>query len=80
MSNEDFAHMKEVRNSNTLTDIQNIKFNQELPLKEMLEEYIQKVKNPYHLKSGDVEIEIVYSQSSKKTISDLMKDYFLRNK
>jgi len=72
--------MKERNNANNLFDIQNIKLNHNLPINEKLEEYMQTVGNPYNFKSGNVEVNIIYSDTSTKTISNLMKDYFVRNK
>ena len=80
LSNEELAHMKDNYNPIDLIDIQNVKFNHELSIKEMLEDYIEKVNNPYHFKSGSVEVEIIYSSTSKRNVSDLLKDYFLRKK
>lgn len=71
--------MKDVYDTEKLIDVSKLTFKNELLIKEMLENFITKVKNPYHFKSGKVEIEILYS-TTEKTVYDLLKDYFLNEK
>lgn len=76
----DYLKNKYNSNENELVDINHIKFDNQLPLEQMLDEYIVKVGNPYHFRSGTVEIEVLYTASTEKTVSELLKDYFLRQK
>lgn len=61
-------------NINDLTDIRDLKINQNLPVKERLSEFTEKVKNPYIFKYGDKIIKIKHS-GAKATLDDRIKNY-----
>jgi len=80
LDKETIEYMKKYYDTKDLVDVQNIKFNDELINNKMLEEYLMKVKNLYHFKSGNVEVEIIYSSISQKTVSEVLKEYLLRER
>jgi len=71
--------MRENYNQSALVDIHDIALIDETP-EELIHEVVNKVKNPYHFKSGSVEVEVIYSYTSEATVSSIFKDYLLRNK
>jgi len=77
MSNDDCIEYN--YDSNDLVDIKTIKFNEFSTPAEILEEHLSKIKNPYHFKSGNIEVEIVYADNNI-TVSQILRDYFIRNK
>ena len=79
LSKTDLENIKRNYNSNDLVDIHDIKV-EDGTIEEILNNFFMKVKNPYHFKSNNVEVEISYNDTSDKIISDLLKDYFLREK
>ena len=79
LSKENLDHIKINYNPSDLVDIHGMTFK-DGTAEEILTDFITKVKNPYHFKSGNVEIEVIYNDSSNKIVSDLLKDYFLKDR
>ena len=79
LSSSDLEHIKLNYNQSDLINIHDMKFK-DGTIEEILKDFIMKVKNPYHFKSNNVEVEVIYNDSSEKNVSDLLKDYFLKGK
>ena len=47
--------------NNTLVDIRDIRINNNLPVAEKINSYVDQVINPYHFKCGDVEVTLEFT-------------------
>lgn len=53
--------IKDLTNSDTLVDINDISINKDLPKPERIKEYIRQIKNPYRFKCGNFVVTAKYS-------------------
>ena len=53
--------IKDLTNSDTLVDINDISVNNDLPKPERIKEYIRQIKNPYCFKCGNFVVTVKYS-------------------
>ena len=53
--------IKDLTNTDTLVDINDISVNKDLPKPERIKEYIRKIKNPYCFKCGNFVVTAKYS-------------------
>lgn len=53
--------IKDLTNSDTLVDINDISVNKDLPKPERIKEYIRQIKNPYRFKCGNFVVTAKYS-------------------
>lgn len=53
--------IKDLTNSDTLVDINDISVNKDLPKPERIKEYIRQIKNPYCFKCGNFFVTAKYS-------------------
>lgn len=53
--------IKDLTNSDTLVDINDISVNKDLPKPERIKEYIRQIKNPYCFKCGNFVVTAKYS-------------------
>lgn len=53
--------IKDLTNSDTLVDINDISVNNDLPKPERIKEYIRQIKNPYCFKCGNFVVTAKYS-------------------
>lgn len=60
---------------NTLTDIQDIKINANLPKEERILDFIEQIKNPYLFKCGGLIVQSVFADT-EVTLTDRLKQYF----
>lgn len=60
---------------NTLTDIQDIKINANLPKEERIMDFIEQIKNPYLFKCGGLVVQSVFADT-EVTLTDRLKQYF----
>ncbi|RKI39075.1 hypothetical protein D7V86_17620 [bacterium D16-51] len=58
----------------TLTDISKVEIDMEKPAAERVEEYVQKVGNPFLVRVGEYAVKIGYSDC-QETLEDRMKQY-----
>ena len=79
MTHEKLEHLKNNPDMDNLVDISNFSIDQTLPLNEQIEEFFNKIKNPYHFKCGDVEVSVSYTENGD-TVSEILEDYFLSQK
>lgn len=61
MKNKNFEDL----NSNELVDIKNIKIDTSKPKIEKLIDFIEKIKNPYLFKVGDIIVKIKFSNNNQ---------------
>ena len=64
-------------NKHELQDINNIVIDENLPIKERLELYLQAIKNPYCFMVNDTPVTISYSDS-ETTLDDALKSYLTK--
>lgn len=53
--------IKDLTNTDTLVDINDISVNKDLPKPERIKEYIRQIKNPYRFKCGNFVVTAKYS-------------------
>ena len=71
---DDLQRMAETKDY--LVDIQNIKIDSTLPIKERLDSYLSQIKNPYHFKCGNTPVKISYSDNGKY-LSQKLAEHFI---
>lgn len=62
-------------NRNDLVDIQDIVVESRLPKEERIADFIQKVKNPYLCKCGDMVVQSVFEETDI-TLTERLTQYF----
>jgi len=62
-----------------LVDIKSIIIDTDLPIKERLENFIEKIKNPYCYLCDDIVVKIEFSDTGK-SLDDLLKKYLINLK
>ena len=78
MTEEEFHRMAQadLREAvlDTLTDISEVQVDMEKPVADRVEEYVQKVGNPFLVRVGEYAVKIGYS-GGQETLEDRMKQY-----
>ena len=78
MTEEEFHRMEQadLREAvlDTLTDISEVQVDMEKPVADRVEEYVQKVGNPFLVRVGEYAVQIGYS-GGQETLEDRMKQY-----
>ncbi len=78
LSKEELLRMKrmDIRNAipDTLVDISEIEIDMKKPVSYRVEDYVQKVGNPFLVRVGDYVVKIGYSDC-EETLNDRMKQY-----
>ncbi len=78
LSKEEFLRMKQtdIKNAipDTLVDISEIEIDMKKSVSSRVEEYVQKVGNPFLVRVGDYVVKIGYSDCDE-TLNDRMKQY-----
>ena len=69
-----FVNPDEV-NRNDLVDIQDIVVESQLPKEERIADFIQKIKNPYLCKCGNMVVQSVFEESDT-TLTERLRQYF----
>ncbi|MEL7609229.1 MAG: DUF6870 family protein [Bacillota bacterium] len=64
---------------NTLVDMRGFQFDNSLSKRERIEQIIERTKNPYCFRYGDLGIKVEFTQGGP-TLGDLLTDFFLRKK
>jgi len=59
---------------NTLKDIQDVKVNTQLPVKERMADFVKQIEDPYCFRCGKLVVQIIHSESDT-TINDCLKEY-----
>ena len=62
-------------NGRDLVDIQDVVVESQLPKEERIADFIQKIKNPYLCKCGNLVVQSVFEESNI-TITERLKQYF----
>lgn len=63
-------------NGRDLVDIQDVVVESQLPKEERIADFIQKIKNPYLCKCGNLVVQSVFEESNI-TLTERLKQYFL---
>lgn len=75
----DLEHLRSVNpdevNRNDLVDIQDIVVESRLPKEERIADFIQKVKNPYLCKCGNMVVQSVFEETDI-TLTERLTQYF----
>lgn len=58
-----------------LIDISQIKIDDVQPKEKRLERFIEEVRNPYHFKVGEIEVELTFATDGMK-LQETMERYF----
>jgi len=65
MTTEDLENMKKVDlrsvDRNSLVDLQEIRIDHSLPIEQRVKDFVEKVKNPYCFKVGDVVVKVDFN-------------------
>ena len=65
MTTEDLENMKKVDlrsvDRNSLVDLQEIRIDHSLPIEQRVKDFVEKVKNPYCFKVGDVVVTVDFN-------------------
>lgn len=64
---------------NTLVDVRGLQFDNSLSKRERIEQIIERTKNPYCFRYGDLGVKVEFTEEGP-TLSDLLTDFFLRKK
>ncbi|MEH2931022.1 hypothetical protein VSQ48_14110 [Candidatus Ventrimonas sp. KK005] len=62
-------------NGRDLVDIQDVVVESQLPKEERIADFIQKIKNPYLCKCGNLVVQSVFEESNI-TLTERLKQYF----
>jgi hypothetical protein len=81
MNHVDIINLDDMRNvdirtvdSDTLTDIRDIKIDIEKPLTERMLDYLQQIQNPYCFKHGKIIVKVNFAETDV-TIEECMEGY-----
>jgi len=60
----------------TLVDINTVKVDTSLPVKERIEQFAEQIRNPYCFLCGDVVVHLEFNENGKE-LKEHMKNYFI---
>ena len=63
----------------TLVDVRGFGFNSDLSQRERMEESLERVKNPYCFRCGDLAVKVEFTEDGPD-LSDLLVDFLIRKK
>ncbi len=64
---------------NKLVDVQGFQFDNSLSKRERIEKIIERMKNPYCFRYGDLGVKVEFTDGGP-ALGDLLTDFFLRKK